>query len=90
MSTTSRRAGLGTEWRLGDPYKHDHAQEDDAEQVEDLVEADLHGLLRDHSVEYEGPALQIPSAVTGHGFKHCRICRGNVFGELGMVHGGAL
>ncbi|MCF7221072.1 hypothetical protein [Marilutibacter chinensis] len=43
--TAGRAADLGGERRPGGPDGHAHPQQQDAEQVEDLVEADPHRLL---------------------------------------------
>src|SRR5690606_24769573 len=51
VSAARSAAHLRRERRLGEPDEDDHHQEQDPEQVEDLVEPDLHRLLRDHLVE---------------------------------------
>ena len=53
--------------------------------MEDLVEADLRGLLRDHPVQEHRSALQVAVADRGDRLQHARVGRGNPLGQVGVV-----
>src|SRR5690606_28264031 len=78
--SADRPRPLGRERGPREPDQRDHRQEDDAQQVEDLVETDLRGLLADLLVEHQRAAGEVALAEPGRQLAHALVGGGQVLG----------